>query len=65
MTPLETRVLALEQDVLVLCQAINNLTSSQTLFATLASAQLRSMVDSVQRLRKDLIDDGDEFEGFR
>lgn len=63
MTPLEARITALEQDVLVICAAIHQLSASQTLFASMATKQLGDLLETVKRLRDDL-SDGDEWKDF-
>lgn len=63
MTPLEARVAAMEQDIIVLCTAIQNLSVSQTLIATYASTQLGALIKSLERLR-DSMQDGDEWRDF-
>jgi len=59
-TTLEARVTALEQDVTVLLIAVQNISSAQTLFASLATVQLGSLVRSLEELRRDL-GEGDEW----
>lgn len=63
MTPLEARVAAMEQDIIVLCMAIRNLSASQTLLATYANTQLGELIKAVKSLR-DSMQDGDEWREF-
>ena len=66
MTTLEARVAALENDVLLICAVIRELSAGQTLFASVATVQLQSLCESVKRLRDDIVgdDDLDPFAGF-
>lgn len=63
MTTLEARVAALENDILVIVEAIRNVSAGQTLFASMATWQLQQLVDGVNRLR-DNLGDGDEWKDF-
>lgn len=63
MTTLESRIAALEQDIVVICQAINNISAAQTLLASMITAQLSSLITAVRKLRED-IDDGDEWKTY-
>lgn len=63
MTTLEARVASLEVSIVVLCDAIQQVATTQTLFGALATGQLRELLDSVKRLRGSL-GDGDEWKDF-
>jgi hypothetical protein len=65
-TTLEARVAALENDVLLICAVIREISAGQTLFASVATMQLQSLCDGVKRLRDDIVgdDDFDLFAGF-
>lgn len=60
MTTLEARVVALEQDIVVLYTAIGHMQMAQTLFNAMTTAQLQTLINQVKRLRDDL-NDGDEW----
>lgn len=64
MTTLEARVAALENDVLLICAVIKEISAGQTLFASVATAQLQSLCESVKLLRNDIVGDDDPFASF-
>lgn len=63
MTTLESRVASLEVSIVVLCDAIQQVAATQTMFSSVVAAHLREMLAHVKRLR-DEMDDGDEWKGF-
>lgn len=63
MTTLESRVAALEVNVVLLLDAIEHVVVSQTMFSSVVTMHLREMLRHVKRLR-DEMDGGDEWKDF-
>lgn len=63
MTTLEARVASLEVSVVVLCDAIQQVASTQTMFSSVVTAHLRELLAHVKRLRDDM-GEGDEWKDF-
>ena len=64
MTPLEARVASLERDVVVLLLAIEQISVTQTLYTSVATAQMRDIGTQIRKLMDDIRgewwnDDGD------
>lgn len=60
MTALEARVASLEHDLAMVATVLQNVVTSQSMFASLATAQLQAIVEQMKRLRED----GDEWKDF-
>ena len=54
MTTLEARVTALEQDVAVLLLAIQQISTTQTLYTSVATAQMLGIATQIRQLMTDI-----------
>ena len=54
MTTLEARVTALEQDVTVLLLAIQQISTTQTLYTSVATAQMLGIATQIRQLMTDI-----------
>jgi hypothetical protein len=60
MTTLEARVAALENDVIVVCAALQQIAVTQTLFSSVVTKHLQEMLAQVKRIIDDR-DDGSDW----
>ena len=63
MTALESRIAALEVSIVILCDAIQQVATTQTMFSSVVTAHLREMLAQVKQLR-DEFGEGDEWKDF-